>query len=228
MAISVDTVYQRVQAILNKENRGYMTPQEYNLLANQAQLEIFEQYFYDLGQFNRLGEINSEYANVIDNIKEKISLFKKTSSLTKSGSVFPLPSDIYRLGTVYYNNTTPIDQLDQNEFLYINASPLTTPSTSQPVFVRNGNDLNIYPSTIANSINLSYIKVPSEAKWEYVTVLDTAQYDNTTAVDFELHESDETTLVYKILSYAGLVIKQPEISQIAEQKDALKTQKEKS
>ncbi len=77
MAISVDTVYQRVQAILNKENRGYMTPQEYNLLANQAQLEIFEQYFYDLGQFNRLGEINSEYANVIDNIKEKISLFKK-------------------------------------------------------------------------------------------------------------------------------------------------------
>jgi len=43
-----------------------------------------------------------------------------------------------------------------------------------------------------------------------------------------LHESDETTLVYKILSYAGLVIKQPEISQIAEQKDALKTQKEKS
>ena len=53
MAISVDTVYQRVQAILNKENRGYMTPQEYNLLANQAQLEVFEQYFYDLNQFNR-------------------------------------------------------------------------------------------------------------------------------------------------------------------------------
>ena len=29
--ISVDTVYQRVLAILNKENRGYMTPQEFNL-----------------------------------------------------------------------------------------------------------------------------------------------------------------------------------------------------
>ena len=55
-----------------------------------------------------------------------------------------------------------------------------------------------------------------------------AKYDSSTATDFELHESDETTVVYKILSYAGLVIKQPEISQVAEQKDNLKVQKEKS
>ena len=49
--ISIDTVYQRVLAILNKENRGYITPQEFNLFANQAQLEIFEQYFFDLNQY---------------------------------------------------------------------------------------------------------------------------------------------------------------------------------
>ena len=46
MAISVDTVYQRVLAIANKEQRGYITPQEYNLLANQAQMQIFESYFF--------------------------------------------------------------------------------------------------------------------------------------------------------------------------------------
>ena len=45
MAVSVDTVYQRVLAILNKEQRGYVTPQEFNLFANQAQSDIFEQYF---------------------------------------------------------------------------------------------------------------------------------------------------------------------------------------
>lgn len=53
MAVSVDTVYQRVLAILNKEQRGYVTPQEFNLFANQAQLDIFEQYFYDINQFGR-------------------------------------------------------------------------------------------------------------------------------------------------------------------------------
>ena len=73
--VSVDTVYQRVLAILNKENRGYMTPQEFNLLANQAQLEIFEQYFYDLTQFNRGGQINNEFANIVKNINAQNSYF---------------------------------------------------------------------------------------------------------------------------------------------------------
>ena len=51
--VSIDTVYQRVLALANKEQRGYITPQEFNLFANQAQMEIFEQYFYDTKQFNR-------------------------------------------------------------------------------------------------------------------------------------------------------------------------------
>ena len=45
MAISVDTVYQKVLAMANKEQRGYITPQEFNLLADKVQLEIFESYF---------------------------------------------------------------------------------------------------------------------------------------------------------------------------------------
>ena len=49
--VRIDDVYQKVLAFTNKEQRGYITPQEFNLFANQAQLEIFEQYFYDLNQF---------------------------------------------------------------------------------------------------------------------------------------------------------------------------------
>ena len=32
--IRIDTVYQRVLALANKEQRGYITPLEFNLLAN--------------------------------------------------------------------------------------------------------------------------------------------------------------------------------------------------
>ena len=60
MAVSVDTVYQRVLALANKEQRGYITPQEYNLFANQAQMDIFEQYFYDVEQFERRIDATSE------------------------------------------------------------------------------------------------------------------------------------------------------------------------
>ena len=54
--ISIDTVYQRVLALANKEQRGYITPQEFNLFANQAQLDIFEQYFYDLAGYVTLNK----------------------------------------------------------------------------------------------------------------------------------------------------------------------------
>lgn len=225
--ISVNTVYTRVQAILNKENRGYMTPQEFNLLANQAQLEVFEQYFYDLNQFNRVGEITNEYANIVNNIKEKINLLRTTSSLTKANSVFALPDNLYRLGTVYYNDATELDAVDQNDYLHIAASPLAKPSTKQPVYIRNGDNLTVYPSSIT-SLKCTYIKKPLSVNWSYVTINNVAEYNGSSSTDFDLHESDETTIVYKILSYAGLVIKQPEVIQVAEQKDNLKVQKEKS
>ena len=60
--VNIDTVYQRVLAIANKEQRGYITPQEFNLYANQAQMDIFEQYFYDLSQYNRVPGNDSTYS----------------------------------------------------------------------------------------------------------------------------------------------------------------------
>ena len=48
MAISVDTVYKTVLLILNKEQRGYMTPDEFNKIGSQVQRELFEKCFEDL------------------------------------------------------------------------------------------------------------------------------------------------------------------------------------
>ena len=73
MAVNVDTVYQRVLSLANKEQRGYITPQEYNLYANQAQMEIFEQYFYDINQFGRMIGNNTDYSDMIKILEEKIT-----------------------------------------------------------------------------------------------------------------------------------------------------------
>ena len=43
----INEVRNTVMAILNKDNNGYVTPEEFNLFAKQAQLELFEEYFYD-------------------------------------------------------------------------------------------------------------------------------------------------------------------------------------
>ena len=99
MAVNINTVYLRVLAIANKEQRGYITPQEFNTLANHAQLDIFEQYFYDLNQFLRLPGNDTIHADAADMLEEKIEKFSKVDVILTPGTLDEL--DIYRLGAVY-------------------------------------------------------------------------------------------------------------------------------
>ena len=77
--ISIDRVYQKVLALSNKEQRGYITPQEFNLFADQAQMEIFEQYFYDINQWTRQHGNNHPYSDMVTNLQEKIDFFQTYS-----------------------------------------------------------------------------------------------------------------------------------------------------
>ena len=232
--VSIDTVYQRVLAIINKENRGYLTPQEFNLFANQAQNEVFDQYFFDLNQYKRLKNNSTEYANLYKITNEKLSKFKKNATLTYSIDHFNLPSDIHKLGTVIYNNTMPIDEVDTKTLLEYQLSKLTTPTTNNPVYIQNiantqGDwSIKIYPTTINSSITANYVRKPVEVNWSYTNVNGTALYNAGNSQNFELHETEETALVLKILLYAGISIKDPDIAGIADNKETKKITQEKS
>ena len=53
----INTVRNTVLSVLNKNNYGYLSPSDFNLFAKQAQLDLFESYFY---QYNY--QINKENA----------------------------------------------------------------------------------------------------------------------------------------------------------------------
>jgi len=231
MAISVDTVYQRVLALANKEQRGYITPQEFNLFANQAQLDIFEQYFFDINQFNRAPGNATEYSDITTMLNEKISLFKDRANPTYTNGFFPLPSDLYRLGTVHYGAGTFDDKVEAvevnySDLPYLKSSPLISPTTSRPMFAQEENGLEIFPTSITSGITLTYIKKPHSVKWGYVVLNDKALYNANTSINFELHPSEETELVFKILSLCGISIG-GELYQVGTNEDMKNIQQEK-
>jgi len=102
MAINVNTVYQTVLLILNKEQRGYMTPVEFNKTGTQAQLEIFETYFDSLNQQIRIPQTDTDYADRVSNLDEKISIFKEFGNATSisSSNVFNLPQQFSGSGSI--------------------------------------------------------------------------------------------------------------------------------
>ncbi|SVD55613.1 uncharacterized protein METZ01_LOCUS408467, partial [marine metagenome] len=89
MAINVNTVYQTVLTILNKEQRGYITPDEFNKIGTQVQLDIFEQYFDDLNQQLRVPQADVDYSDRIENIDERISIFKTFGDATYDNVTTP-------------------------------------------------------------------------------------------------------------------------------------------
>jgi hypothetical protein len=227
--VSIDTVYQRVLAILNKEQRGYLPPMEFNLFANQAQMDLFEQYFYDINQFGRLHGNDTEYSDMLTILNEKINLFEKNAVMTWNGTHWIQPTDLYRIGSLLYNNIE-VERINANEYRYIAASPLAKPTDDRPIFVANSSGYKVYGDNEIQTAGVScnYIKVPAKVDWAYIDVLGVAEYNITNTVNFELHPSEETELVFKILELAGLAIKDISVYQAAMQMDAQNTQQEKS
>jgi hypothetical protein len=232
MAVSVDTVYQRVLAILNKEQRGYVTPEEFNLFANQVQLDLFEQYFYDINQFGRPHGNDTEYSDMLNVLNEKISTFEKETNLTYSGNAYAIPSDLYRLGTVIVDGSNiEAEKVAKNEFLYYNLSPLAKPNNSRPIYIRDEDGIRVYGSTqyvTTGDVRLNYIKKPSKVIWNYTDILGYSQYTATGSVDFELHPSEETDIVINVLALCGLVLKDLSVYQIAVGEEQRDTAEEKA
>ena len=388
MAVNINTVYQTVLAIANKEQRGYITPQEFNLFANQAQMETFEQYFYDINQFGRLHGNDTEYSDMLNVLNEKISIFQEfqrsdVEAIDKPGYLFTYGSEavidgsfdegitnwtdvnasgtssydetsnpairltnnadggnfqaqqtittvastlyeykadvdathlndsgsnatatayitfagkpsnkvragytgtvigyaesagaftnlkvrmtntgntadyatfdnvsvrsisskklvigggaeVYRLGTVMYQNNSNVVEVDKllpNEALYIISSPLTKPTASRPAYVQNSmTNITIYPLDLNEGyVTCNFIRKPSQCKWDYTTVNnDQPLYNASSSVDFELHASEEITLVNKILELAGISMQKQDIQQAGMAKDQKEITQQKS
>ena len=67
--------------------------------------------------------------------------------------------------------------------------------------------------------------------WPRSDVYDPSAYNETTnptgSVQFELHPSEQSEVIIKILMYAGIIIRDPQIVQAAAQEAAMNEQNEK-
>tara|TARA_R110002020_G_scaffold43618_1_gene126547 strand:+ start:232 stop:960 length:729 start_codon:yes stop_codon:yes gene_type:complete len=240
--VIIDTVYQKVLAIANKEQRGYITPQEFNLFADQAQKEIFEQYFYDLSQFKRIPGTEQHESDITSMINDKLSSFTKDASLTSTSveagmQQFDIPQDFYRFQNARTNfdlNGVHIEKLNKTKFFSARTSPLTTGTNKRPLmYIEEEKNQILVQSGSKNPIQqiiLQYFKNPIKPNWTYIISQgsNTAMYDASGGgQDFELHASEESELVYKILKLAGISMLRDDIMRAGQGMELSQTQQEK-
>ena len=140
------------------------------------------------------------------------------------------PSNLHRIGTVIYKDEKEIERIERNDLLQINLSKLTKPTTTYPVYLyeqasQNVNGINtgqshiyVYPTTItsASDISISYIRKPADVVWGFtVGTLGQYVYNTANSTQFELLNTEQNEVILRILAYAGVVIKDPQIIQAA-------------
>lgn len=233
--ISTDKVYKTVLYILNKEQTGHITPEEFNSFAEQAQREIFNGYFKDQSLHSKQLKHEKEYADKLELLDQKIESFKTSSSLSLSGTAgeFSIPDDLFFLDTVSHvyaysegiNKTGEITSINRRDYTLMQNSPLIAPSLPYAVFLREGNKILVKPDNVIK-ITIDYIKEPGVPEWKYsLNSLGIPSHDATNTVDFDLHESEQPFLIYKILVYCGVVLKDQNIIQTAMSASAAEEQK---
>jgi len=241
MAINVNTVYTTVLSILNKEQRGYLTPYEFNQVATQVQLEIFEKFFEDYNQYIRMPKTSVEFASRMDHIMEEFQIFEETGpSITipagsaQTDNVYNQPSDLHRFGSVTWNkglNSPPIEILSNRDYNQIKLSPLTQPTNDFPVAKYKQDKITVFPSAApyaSSDVTFNYIRKPKDVVWAYKlgtlgqylfndssNPVDPGVIPSTGFVDFEISESQQTEVILQILKYSGVIIRDPQIVQAA-------------
>tara|TARA_S200002703_G_scaffold87670_1_gene75604 strand:+ start:968 stop:1741 length:774 start_codon:yes stop_codon:yes gene_type:complete len=247
MAVSINSVYQKVLAIVNKEQRGYITPQEFNLFADQAQREVFNSYVKQHAQLLVLPKNDSRHGDMLDVLEEKLNpfqVFDQTAPLFLSAtppnspkSSF-LPNNLYKLISVKVGGKEAAELTMKESARVLNGHKIIRPHNDRPYFVRRQNPnpvttgptspgiINIYGdnNTVINNVNvfvtIDFIRTPVKPNWGYILApyvgsngVNEPLYNPGTTVDFELHSSEASNLVLKIVQLAGIMIEDPTIYQ---------------
>lgn len=224
----INEVRNTVLSILAKDNRGYVTPFEFNLYAKQAQLEVFERYIYLYS--NAIIKQNQRahgegYADVPKKLSEVIDKFYYVGEMypvsNLVGTYFETPDDCYFLQKILYNNNE-VEKVSNKKITYLLNSNLTAPTASYPVYTMVDNydggtasRIDIYPSNLffGDSVPVHYLRYPKEPKWTYFPVGGDPLFNQSALdyQDFEMPMSDFSDLVVKILQYAGVSIREQEV-----------------
>lgn len=229
MPVNIDTVYQTVQALANKEQRGYLTPQEFNLFANQAQSDIFEQYFYDLNAFRLAKPQQRGVGDSVTFVQHKIANTVGVSYVNNEAVTLgtDLPTTGHT-GQIFVNNKT-LRLSTEDEIRSLAASAWHS-DTNEALYFEDGYQrIQVWSGglQVQSGVTCEHVTGgPALCFWGYIVVNEKAVYNPVASRDFGLDVSEQADLVAKIMKLAGISIENQELYQAGAAEEALNMREE--
>lgn len=236
--MTINEVYKLVQAFASKDQRGFITPSEFNLMAKQAELELYNERLQVVMESSQVKKAAGYYKRALtpalaeqDILPFLYSKFVTTSqgSNYSNGAVANILADyvcqIYTASSnsLSMDSNVPVDIVTPKNVGQVLRSNLVKPSMAFPVGLLSsagGATMNVevFPKEISK-IDVHYYLYTNNPTWNYVTISGKPVYDASNSIPFKISDRCHGELVIKILSYLGVSIREADLVNYAQAKE---------
>jgi len=235
--MTIDEVYKLTQAFASKDQRGFITPSEFNLMAQQAELELYNERLQVVMEKSQPRKAAGYYTHSLtpdlaeqDILPFLYSVFKNTS---QGGNFFNgafTTVDADYICQIYASSSkdssmsanVPVDIVTPKNVGQVLRSNLVKPSMGFPVALLSSNDtstsIEIFPKELV-SVDIHYYSYNNKPLWSYVTIAGKPVYDASNSRGFQVSSRCHGELVIKILGYLGVSIREVDLINYAQAKE---------
>lgn len=168
--MNVNDMYRICQFAVNKAQNGYLTPSEFNLVINQAQVSYQD---YLLGEFQQY-QYGRPQARITysqnENIRQRLTplIAEATLTINSTSGEASYPNDYVQVDSIITSDFKRV-RYAQQDSLYSYYNSEIDPIATNPIYLIESGKFQFYPKTLGTAI-LTYIKDAPEIVWAYTTV----------------------------------------------------------
>lgn len=218
----IDSVYQTVQGMLNKEQLGYLKPMKFNLFLKNAQRKIYNRYLLDLK--TNVRKMNwmldgKDFADLSEHTRQLLEYFS-TETPSPITSPFTVPNDLEFVEDVFFGDIR-VDKIHYSDFKDLQSNNYAKPSECNPVCSLVGKNLKVSPNSIGE-ISIHYLRSPLTPKWTFEEFQGKPMFapDIADFQDVDLPKSSEDDLVTLVFEASSIYLRDFNATQTANQEQS--------
>tara|TARA_R100001594_G_scaffold5456_3_gene16971 strand:+ start:1604 stop:2284 length:681 start_codon:yes stop_codon:yes gene_type:complete len=210
--MTIDEIYKYVKFLANKENRGWLKPSEFNMLAKRVQLDIIKDR---VGRMSPDGATNGyrENSQFYDELRTIITQNANMGGGADSNGngEYTFPSDYLYFLALTFNNRD-VEILNHGGLMKRLSSHLNPPSAEYPVGIIYSGGVRVYiapdSSAAIGDVNITYVSEPNTPNWAFTVINNIEIYNSSGSTDFELPESTHKEIIHRIVAYLGVQLRE--------------------
>jgi hypothetical protein len=230
--MNVNDMYRICQFAVNKAQNGYLTPSEFNLVINQAQVSYQD---YLLGEFQQY-QYGRPQARVSysqnENIRQRLTplILQTTLSPNTTTGISAYPANFLQVDAMWESDGLHRIRFVPQDSLYSYYNSEIDPITSNPVYLLQKDQFQFYPKNIVSISGtplLSYVRSAPDIVWAYTTVSGRSVYaptqtgvgvtPTTGSVQPVWYDVDILEIITRALKLIGLNLQDGQVQQYANQ-----------